>query len=613
MDAVGVAFEQTEVDGIPVFWAEAPPPFTAALVFRVGRSDESLPTAGLTHLVEHLALFPIGRTAFFSNGMVDDSWTSFFASGTRDEALGFLRSVAKNLREPPLERLATEKRILMTEDSSGNVGSHFRLMNLRFGARNFGLSNFQELGLRRLDADDVALWAQDRFVRENAAVWMTGPPGDQLELELASGNRASAFEPSPLRGLELPAQISDGSGGVAVGLVGHRSTALSTGAGLAVRRAHSRLRLDTGLSYNPDGTYQPLTADLAHLTIGADCLDEHAAAVRDELLAVLRALAEEGPTEDELQEARAERARSASEPAEARGWLDYAAREVLMSGRPLLPEQILAELEALTAGEVAEALAEPLSGAIVLAPTRTPRPPGFAEYGTWPYKPVHGRSFRQTPLKIGRNVKVVASDEGVTLYSPEQTEPITVRFDECAAVLRWSPSRVTLLALDGSWIELRSRTLRRGPELVRHVLERVPEEWVIPMEDVQTPESLIELAGEKLGRTHVARELQLLPEHLLPGERVENLAQLDQFLKRALLVLTDRRLIYISRGHVGRAKGMREVALADIVEVEGTERKARIRGRVTVRTARTTFGFSRFAKRRRAAEFWRALNERATV
>jgi hypothetical protein len=40
---------RTVVDEVPEFVADGPPPFTAGLVFGMGRRDESFAAGGLTH------------------------------------------------------------------------------------------------------------------------------------------------------------------------------------------------------------------------------------------------------------------------------------------------------------------------------------------------------------------------------------------------------------------------------------------------------------------------------------------------------------------------------------------------------------------------------------
>jgi hypothetical protein len=44
----------------PQLIAPGPGPLSAGLVFRVGQADETLAWSGITHMVEHLALFRHG-------------------------------------------------------------------------------------------------------------------------------------------------------------------------------------------------------------------------------------------------------------------------------------------------------------------------------------------------------------------------------------------------------------------------------------------------------------------------------------------------------------------------------------------------------------------------
>src|SRR5919198_3857487 len=167
---------------------EAPAPFTAVLMFRVGRADETLATYGITHLVEHLALFPLGRTTYQSNGVVEDGVTVFYAHGTQEQASDFITSVARALSSLPLERFEAEKRVLLTEDaSSAHPGPPTRLMALCVGARTYGLGMYQELGLRTAAEADVERWAEEYFTRDNAVLWFTGPPPEGLAHDLPHG------------------------------------------------------------------------------------------------------------------------------------------------------------------------------------------------------------------------------------------------------------------------------------------------------------------------------------------------------------------------------------------------------------------------------------------
>jgi hypothetical protein len=156
--------------GVPVYWTELPGSVRGALIFRVGRADETLARLGLTHLVEHLAMFPIGRPEFFCNALVDETRTVFFAEGRLDEVSGFLNDVARALGELPLDRLEVERRVLQTEAEGASGGDFFaRLMGYRFGAAEYGLAHYRELGLGWLGPEDVTRWARERFSTGNAA------------------------------------------------------------------------------------------------------------------------------------------------------------------------------------------------------------------------------------------------------------------------------------------------------------------------------------------------------------------------------------------------------------------------------------------------------------
>jgi hypothetical protein len=107
-----------EIDGVRVRWASSGSvdgPFRACLLFRVGRADETLATGGITHLIEHLALFGVGRPCYGFNGCVEPGRTSFVVSGDEAEVSDHLAAVTTALGRLPFERLATEVRVLRTE------------------------------------------------------------------------------------------------------------------------------------------------------------------------------------------------------------------------------------------------------------------------------------------------------------------------------------------------------------------------------------------------------------------------------------------------------------------------------------------------------------------
>src|SRR5918911_1288102 len=97
---------RTEIDGVPVFWADVPGPFTGAIRFRVGYADETLPTSGVTHLVEHLALRQFGGGPNRGyNGHVGPLFTTFHSDGAPEEVARFLESTCRAFAALPLDAL----------------------------------------------------------------------------------------------------------------------------------------------------------------------------------------------------------------------------------------------------------------------------------------------------------------------------------------------------------------------------------------------------------------------------------------------------------------------------------------------------------------------------
>ena len=84
-----VTLNHDVVDGLSTYWVEGGGAFRAVLAFRIGMADETLPTRGICHLVEHLAIEPQQRL-YTWNGWCAIDTTGFWAEGDRDEVLDYL-------------------------------------------------------------------------------------------------------------------------------------------------------------------------------------------------------------------------------------------------------------------------------------------------------------------------------------------------------------------------------------------------------------------------------------------------------------------------------------------------------------------------------------------
>jgi predicted Zn-dependent peptidase len=535
----------------PVFFADAPPPFVGSLLHRVGRADETAPTGGVTHLVEHLALPITGRRALDFNGTVDNILTSFFASGDADLVLPFLASTAARLRSLPLERLETERNILLAEESTQGWNLTRLAFALRFGPRGHGLSGYDEYGLRTVGADDVAAWAETRFVTGNTAVWLTGP-AEALELELAPGPRSEPPAPRQLDGLPWPCFYSEGPfGAVAFSLLARRSSAFSAALSVLEHRVQERIRYELGLSYSPEALFLPLTKDTVHVVMVVDTMAANTNRVVEETLAVVETLAADGPTDEELDDERRFAARRLASPTDAPGHLFYAAAQHLLGGEFQQPGELERARSSLTAAEIAGALREAFDSLLVIAPPDTRRPERLADYPLSSTSTLTGTVFRPPGLRLRRSgtPELVLGTDGV-LLRPDPERHVTARFGDCAAVLRYPDGSRTILTDDGFFVAVDPSAWRKGAEIVRAIDAAVTAERVVRMEPelLDRVDSVEEVAQASLRkRGLVSEELELLPHRLEEGETPLAFLSTTMGWRAGLLAATDRRILFLAR------------------------------------------------------------------
>ena len=546
-----VEIDRASVGDIPVFLAEGPAPFVGALVFRVGRADETAPTGGITHLVEHLALPITGRRALDFNGSVDNILTTFWASGDADLVLPFLADAAARLGSLPLERLETERNTLLAEDSVRGGGLSRLAFALRFGPNHHGLTGYDEYGLHTLNTEDVAAWARTKLVTGNMAVWLTGP-SEALALELAAGPRLEAPEPTQLPDIPWPCFYGEGFfGGVAFSLLARRSLAFSAALSILEHRVLERLRFELGLSYAPEAMFMPLTNDLVHAVVGVDTLMANSERVVEETLLVLETLAADGPSDEELDDERRFAARAIADPTAVLGQLSYTAGQHLLGAEFVQPAEIERMRAELTRSEIAGALAEALDSLLVIAPPGTEQPTRLSRYPLESTETLEGKLYRPagTRLRRSRGTKLVLGAEGV-LLQPEPDRHVAARFDRCAAVLRYSDGSRTLLTADGFFIAVDPSAWRSGDEIVRAIDAAIPDELVVRMEPelmVKT-DAVEQVASEFLtSRKLVTEELELLPERLEDDEQPLAFLSTAKGWRAGLLVATDRRVFFLAR------------------------------------------------------------------
>ncbi|NMO57043.1 insulinase family protein [Actinoplanes sp. TBRC 11911] len=469
--------EQHEVDGVPTLLAPADGPMRAGLVFRVGQADETLARKGITHLVEHLALFSFGATDYHYNGVTGNAYTLFHTQGDSEEIATFLTGVCASLRDLPMTRVATEKEILRTEASGRGTSVGDGLGLWRHGARDFGLSGYPEWGLQSITEDDLRSWASRYFTRENAVLWVVGdavPTG--LRLDLPAGARMPLPQPSSALP-RTPAFFASPSNALGWDTVLPRDTESAVFADMVERRMFRELRQEAGLSYTVGVSSELLTADTVLVTAIADALPEKQGALLGGFVDLMAALRVGRITEDEVTAVLGKRCDDLSQAEKNGGRLPGQALNLLVGNEIEQLDEVLAQTRAVTRDDMVERAAEAYGKGLLLTPV-VPGPAwaGYAAAPTRSEQAVDGTAYRGRP--DGDRRLIIGSD-GVTLA--DHGEFATVRFDALAAMLAWPDGGRRLIGHDAIAVSIEPSLYRGLSAAMTAVDRRVPDDLRVDM------------------------------------------------------------------------------------------------------------------------------------
>jgi hypothetical protein len=455
-------------------------PRIGALVFGVGRADERAAIGGISHLVEHLALAPLTQQAYGHNGLVAGRHAVLFATGTEEELVEYFGTVTRALGALPLDRLGMERRILRQEARNRSSGVTGTLLWQRYGNRGYGQLGVEELGLDWLGPDPVAEWSAGQFTRQNAALWLSGPPPADLRLELPDGpaiDRTVSLDPIP--DLTFPAHLPWKLDRVSMSYLTERSAAAVVTLATIARRAREILRFERGLVYDVGTDYERVGPTIAHCVVSADCRAEDAAIVRQELLAAVDAIARDGLTEDEVRVAVRQFNDGRHIPQHAFGFLDGIAFDQVVGRELETPDQIIAEYDALDGAVAGAEFARSLPTLLLSAPGQLPDD-RFTSYPEWSAEAVTGRRFEPPGFRLpGRKPvqTLVVGDEGVTWTSSAGGQ-LTVRFDRCVAIRHWQGDVRELWGEDGFRVRVLPAEWSKGTEATKLVDAAVPAEAI---------------------------------------------------------------------------------------------------------------------------------------
>jgi hypothetical protein len=456
----------TQIDGVNVAWSDQPGPLRASLIFRIGTADESLSVNGITHLVEHLALFPLGQQPHYQNGAVRTSLTSFDTAGDPAEVSTFLAGVCASLGALPADRLAMERRVVETEASRRPGGTFTSALGWRYGPNGPGLWSAEEFALQTVDAPALQAWADQVFTCDNAVLVLSGPPPASLRLPLRSRGRLTV---PPLVDMlpTTPAWFEHSWPDVGMLTVLPRSSAAVAYTYALQRDLVENLRIRLGMAYSPTVDYEPYDANTALVFARADAHRDHLEQVAQVVAGTVTALAERGPSAHHMQEYRDTAVKQYSLPGAALSAALYEATDLLLSGTYTPIGEIRARLEAMTDADVAEAARAARDGLLYALPQGVTLPVDRAvrapQYSIEP--PVTGHRLQPLGATVTGPPELVASTEGLTLDQGEGRRS-TVRFASCRVNLAWPDGRRVIVSPEGISLTIEPTLWQSGKDIV---------------------------------------------------------------------------------------------------------------------------------------------------
>lgn len=361
--------ELTHHGDLAVLRADAPGPFTAALVFRAGVRFATFRTVAVPHLVEHLVMAALPRTHLEMNAQVDDHAMVFHASGDREEVLGFLRAVADQLHHLELHRLEHEAKVIEIEAGMPVTPATAEVVVHRYGFVGVGLAGVGGPAASQATAAQVTEFVRNHLVAENAVLVVTGPLPDGFTLSLPRGRRPQMPVPE-VDQFTGPSLVRSGEDAVSLSfelpLPGPAEAVVGYLLGTAVEE---ELRHRQGVVYEVDLDRILVTPQRCLGIIACSGRPEALQAIATCLVGELRRLAVDGPSDAELGTARRALSGMAADPRQHfEAALGEALRVLEHEVGPRRIDEYVAQLEGVDAAQVRQSLAGSLHRMLVIVP-----------------------------------------------------------------------------------------------------------------------------------------------------------------------------------------------------------------------------------------------------
>ena len=371
------------VDGVPVFWAHTPGPLTAGLVIGMGLQHEVFRSNGVGHAVEHLAMSAVPRSHLDRNASIGLTETEFTATGPVEAVTEFLAQVCTALGDLPLQRLEREAGVLDAESGLSTNPAHGAALALRFGYTGLGLAPLGTLPAAALTPEQVRAHAGRLALRDNAALYLSGPVPDGLRLPLSDGPTPPT-SPVQVLGPRPPGWVSWDTPWPVLSYLGPDGSARRGADRILIERLVEQLRHEDGLLYDIRPDVVVLGADLRLTTLAAECRPERAGQVAERMWQIATGLAAGGPTPAEFAHDLEGLRAHFADPRSALSEAALAACESVAGRRPSSRRELLSGREGLTAAQVAGALGDALTTAYVIVPRGQQVGGGLAELAGCP-------------------------------------------------------------------------------------------------------------------------------------------------------------------------------------------------------------------------------------
>jgi hypothetical protein len=505
----------TEIDGVTTVWVDAPPPLRAALMFRTGRADETLANSGRTHLIEHMAMSALGDPTR-NQGFVGMTCTGFATMGSPEEVSTFFLALCNALASLPGDRLEAEVQVLKAEGAARPYDVRLNLLTNRFGAMGYGLAGMPEFGLHGVAAEKLRDFIAQRFTRQNAILWLSGPPPAGLRLELPQGEKQPLPPIAPTQEVYPSWFVDDMCRGIAAGAMVPRVPASTIFCEIARNRLHRMLRVERAVSYAPRFSYEHLDADIAHLVLHADSDPARRVELAEAFGEVFEGLKEFDDAEIEAAKVQAhERWVGSLAPPQDQLALVEVNRAAVdwIHGREFRPFEALdADAQSVTAAGLAAFSGEIQRSAMFALPSKLPILPWIGEWVSASSAPlVQGRRIRSIQAPVEHELLIHGSD-GVSVLWPNGWH-ISVHYAELAAALHFEDGGVRLIGRDSSSVVVEPTLWHNGARVSREILERVPEDLLLnlgfrPAEAIPKPTTT---ALQRMFSTRPRRKPMSLP------------------------------------------------------------------------------------------------------